>query len=631
MPHDETLQVISLVDFRKGISSGWVSAQADAGYPDGFAQEDETFGCYGLPTGGLAPLPRITYEIDGAEPTTGFPEGYTWPTVADGYPADYSDRIAVLDMHVVSPVHNLPALEDAVDSTDSAADVFTIRQWWMVNGDGNVDAVYRFKGFPAYGGNAEEAWVQKHLNTDDYLTEEFTAWEPDPTRWLYGWGSIMETRTQSEDLGNSDAVYEVGPPVLVLGMGTPIRFGNMDDVEGIEASGYWSWPDYSETTGDGLAAVATDGFASLTVPLDGAPPGIVFGHQGRLCSIGRHGAYNIFQLLGYHGSHHGRRAASEIVSYWPPNAIYSGTVSWATFLEEFTTGYGAWSSVNANSLLLVKNKGGGVLVNGDIGAPQVIRLPGLPSVGGVANRGVVTQRAANADGLFADQGFVYGTTSGVWMWTGSDSATELSANLNGRFWIPDDVTADRRQPGQLVGSFAFSFPYLFAPNNWMFDMRGGGWWRYHPTPTQDARDGTTFAFNETDADGELWAMPASYTFGTRMMAKFSQATARDRWSWKSQPLAHSRGRVLNVRSVTVVASGRGRIHVDVYGLGDAPQRVTFDNETEQMASLEGGVGVKAKDVVVKVTAEAFDPDDAAPTLHRLEVGYSEAQSIGRSA
>ena len=629
MAHDEQLQTVALEDFRKGIASGWVSVQADAGYPDGFAQEDETFGCYGLPTGGLAPLPRITYEIDGAEPTTGFPEGYDWPTEPD-YPADYADRIAVLDMHVVSPVHNLPDLETAVTDSGSDADVFTLRQWWMVNGDGEVNSTFRFKGFPAYAGDPEAAWVQKHLNTDDYLDDDLTAWNPDPSRWLYGWGSIMETRTQSAELGETDAVFNVGPPVLVLGMGTVLRYGNMDDVEGIEASGYWSWPDYSETTGDNLLAVATDGFADVTVPLGAAPPGIVFGHQGRLCSIGRIGAYNVFQLLGYHGSHNGRRAQSEIVAYWPPNAIYSEDVGWASFLEEATTGYGTYASSNANSLLLVKNKGGGVLVNGPIEAPQVVRLPGLPSVGGISNRGVVTQRAANAEGMFADQGFVYGTTSGVWMWTGSDSATELSANLNATFWVPDDVTVDRRQPGQLVGSFAFSFPYLYAPNNWVFDMRSSGWWRYHPTPDQDARDGTTFAFNDTDAAGELWAMPASYKFGTRLMAKFSQASGRDRWSWKSQPLARSRGRVLNVRAVTVVAAGRGRIHVDVYGLDAAPQRITFDNETDTMASLEGSCGVKAKDIVVKITAESYDPDDPAPTLHRIELGYSETSSIGRA-
>lgn len=628
MAHDDQMQVVVLSDFRPGIASGWVSTMAEGEYPDGYAQEGETYGCYALPTGGLAPLPRITYELDGPKPETGYTEGFDWPDPTDGWPEVYADRIAVLDMKVVSPVHDLPPLEEEVPHDRVNAELFSVRQWWVVNGD-DVAAVYRFRGWPLYGGSPNAGWVQSHLDTQTFVEDEESEleyWRPHPTRWLYGWGSIMETRTQSADNSTAPAVFDVGPPVLVIGMGTPLRYGNLDDEEGIEASGYWSWPDYRINNDDDIP-LAQDNVAPLTVALDGAPPGAVFGHQGRLCSIGRHGAYNIFRLLGYHGDHDGRRASSEIVAYWPTNAIYAGQVQWATFLEEATTGYGTWMSVNANTLLLVKNKGGGVMVNGDISSPQVVRLPGLPSVGGLTNRGVVTQRAAGGDGLFADQGYVYGTSSGVWLWTGSDSATELSANLDARFWVPDDPTIALRQPGQLIGSFAFSFPYLYAPNNWMMDMRSGGWWRYHPTPDQDS-DGTIFAFHETEADGDLWAMPASYVFDGRVIAKFGQQTPRSTYAWRSHPIAKSRGRMIGFRTIGITAAGQGRITVDLIGLDGSNQRAVWESSDDGVHMVEQNVGIQSTDVEVKVFAEASDPDMPAPTLHRITLGYREAQSVG---
>lgn len=622
MASDETLEHVTLVDFRAGIASGWVTSQSEQEWPDGFAQESETFGCYALPTGGLAALPRITYEIEGAEPTTGFTEGFTWPE-RDGY----EDRIAVLDMMAVSPVHYIPDLETSVSSTLDPVDVMTVRQWWMVDGT-DVASIYRYKGFPAYKGNPEAAYAQRHLDTQDFLGD-MDYWRPHYTRWLYGWGSLMGTRTQSEDNSTNLHRYEVGPPVTVFGMGTYLRIGT-DDAEGIEASGYWSYPDFKDTNEDNFP-VAQDRTIALTVPLNGAPPGIVFGHQGKLCSIGRPGAYNVFRLLGYHGDQGGQRASSEIVSYWPTNAIYAGSISWATFLEEATTGYGTWSSVNANSLLLVKNKGGGVLVNGPLEAPQVTRLPGLPSVGGLANRGVVVQRAADGP---TEQGFVYGSSTGVWLWTGSDSALELSPQLESQFWVPDDITIDRRQPGQLIGSFAFTFPYVYAPNNWMYDMRGGGWWRYHPTPDQhDATDGTVnsgtiFAFHDSDCNGNIWAMPASYQFDTRMMAKFDMETPRDRWSWLSQPIVKSRGRMLDVRSIEIKGSGAGRITVDVIGDDGLYQSAVMDNETGDKKSILQPISIHTKDVTVRVRAEAYDPDLPAPTFLGFDIGYRPTQSIG---
>lgn len=608
---DDLQGQIDLTDFTRGISSGYHSSVGEQPQPDGFARDTETYGCFGLPNGGLAPLPTITFSRDGGDPATGY-SGQKWPTEADGYPADYDERIAVLDAHVVSPVIHAPALGTAVDDTDAPVDLFTVRQWWMVTTDDTkVDTIFRFRGHPVWSGDTSNNFAPK----DVHALAVRANWDPHPSRWKYGWGSIMETRTQPTDAD----VQTIGPPVVVAGMGTFLYIADIADEldEGVELGGYFSWPDLHTSNEEGFAVPVDDTY-TLPAALGAALPGVVFGHQGRLCSIGRQSGYKFAQLLAYHGNNGGTRAASELVHYWPVNDIYNTQFQNATFLEEHSTGYGSWRSVNANSLLLVKNTGGAVQVNGDLDLPQVVRLPGVPSVGGLANRGAV-----------ADKGYVYGTASGVWIWAGGDVAEHVSPDLADDFWVPDDPTIPRRQLGQLVGSWAFRRPFVFGPNNWLLDMRTGGWFRYWPTPDQDPTNGTIFAYNEVDVNGDLWAVVPSYLLDTRFYAQFGQDSAQSKYVWRSQPLARSRGRMLKYRQVELVASGTGRVTVELFSLNETPQQVTFDVASDTAVSKVEFVSLAAKDVEVRITSEGGDADTPAPIVHRVSLGFRQEQSVAR--
>jgi len=613
---DPSLQWLDLSDFTPGIDSAHHSLTRESPSKDGSATVEGTWSCYGLPGGGLAPLPRISTASDcdneGGPPAPDIPAN-TWdyPTTADGYPADYASRIAVLDAHVVAPVERVPDLATAVSTTRPSIDLFTVRQWYLVDDANHVNVLWRFRNHPVYSGDAGNPYAFKDLITSDYDA----TLDIHPSRWKYGWGSIMETRTQFASATDADRA-RVGPPVIVAGMGGVIKYGDLGTSdEGDEVSAYYSFPDYHT----GITTDPTDRHADLhdavyaiPQPLSVAIPGQVFGHQGRLCAVTRKSGWLVTRRDNFHGNHDGFRSSAEVIDYWPVNGIYNAPdgPTRAVFLEENSTGYGVVHSVNANSLLLVKNRGGAVQVSGDLDNPAVQRLPGVPSVGGLANRGAMT-----------DKGFAYGTVSGVWMWTGSDTATNLAPQLDPLFWVPDDPTIPRRELEQLRGSFTYSFPWLYAPNNWVMDMRTGGWFRYHPTPTQDATDGTIFAFNECDHEGNLWAVVPSYVLNTRFFCLFDQTTAVASYQWESQPLNKVKARVGKVRSVAICASGQGRVTVTLTGLDGPGTPHAFDIGGDDIDLYAAADGVDFTDLTVKINVEATDPALPAPTVHSVRLGY----------
>lgn len=641
MPARDDLQSIDLTDFRPGISTRTHSltvspltspdtpSPGDRAYQDGWADASETYGCVALPEGGLGPLPRITHTVSDTAtiPSKATEDSLTWPT-RGGDPELYNERTVILDAKCVSPVLDYADLDTEHDNSIPPADLFTVRQWWMrhTSSPYRPEPLWRFsnhrvyRGFPASIGYASH-WLSPASMTDP---------TPDPinwhyTRWTYGGGSLCETRTNAPDIATSSPLgdpYQIGTPVVVAGLGG-MRLMATEEEEGLDTAYYVSYPDASDANDDPLYTNPHDQPMKLPTPLGVAMPGIVFGHQGRLMALAGTSGYAFAQRLNYHASDVSFRPASETIMYWPVLDIYNASgARWTTMMEEASTGYGVWCSVSANNLFLVKNQGGGVQISGDVENPTVTRLPGIPSVGFLPNRGVMTER-----------GFVYGSASGIWLWTGSDSAEQLADALDPLFWLPEDPTVTLREPAAIRGSFAYRYPYVFAPNNWMLDMRSGGWWRYHPTPDQDAENGRIYGFNEIECTGNLWAFPLSYTVDAPTLASyFDQHYAVDHWKWKSQPLVRTRNRQLTYRQIVLVGSGTGDIIVSVQGAFDdepVERRFTLDGDQAQISV--GNIAVTTTDLTVTIESIASDADNLAPTLHRLSLLYREAQSVATGA
>lgn len=636
-----TTGTIDLTDFTPGIHSRLSTVIRQFPTPDGSAQAAGTWGCYALQDGGLGPLPRVAFYRTAGDPNIPSEfDIFSWPTVANDYPAEYDRRIAVLDSVVISPVERVPPLSGAVDYSTPSVDLFTCRQWFMVDGTAATGlqplVIHRFRGHPVYSGDTANTYAFRDIYSTDLGDYGFI----DPSRFRYGWGSIMSTRTMcANDDDDTFPTTNIGPPVLVAGLGAILRIAPTPftdtSIEGLDSGQYLSYPDYH--TGDDTdpldpTPVLHDAVYTIPQALGVATPGIMFGHQGRMCAIQRKSGYKVRRRYAYHGNHDGFLPTSELLAYWPVNGIYNAPngPTIATFLEESSTGYGVAHSVNANSLLLIKNVGGAVHITGDLDRPQVQRLPGIPGVGGLANRPAVTE-----------QGIVYGSTSGVWLWAGSDSAQPLSPQLDPLSWLPDDPTTARRELDQLRGSFAYRWPYVYAPNNWLLDMRTSAWFRYYPTPEQqpppdplddDARDwqpgdGATFAFNDIAADGNSWATVASYLLNGIFFAEFDQTTGTSSYQWQSQPLNKTRSRFLEFRDITLVASGLGRVVVTVTGFGAAPQSATFDIQGNGIDIQTSPLGIVTSDVTVTIAAQSFDPELPAPTIHRVSLTHQERQLV----
>ena len=700
----EDLETLDLADFTKGIATDYHSRVNDSPAEDGQADLDETYGCYGLAGGGLAPLPRalsgawshydqpflpLATEPEPEDPGT--PEAslnpgplkppdyeppelngaWEWPSASTSSPEGYDRRIAILDARAISPVIYSPELTAEVDHADPPVDIYVVRQWWIINTeDSRVDTRWRFSGRSVF------------LNSNGQYGTEFTDvsarvfqsdWNPHPSRWSWGHGSITETRTQYPSPAQGEQFYTTGVPVIVWSAGTMLNRSPGTDVGGV-----WTYPDASSSSSIG------DTLKRLPDLWGTKFAGVLFGHQSRLCAITRESGSAAFRRIAHHPNT-AQRGVNDVLLYWPPNNVYvSGTggaanlfsppkIDWtresadtiaqlATFgitpgnltsritgvstfapMEENASGYGVWSSVDANTLFLVKHSGGGLQLTGDLDRPSVTRLPGVPSVGGFANRGANTE-----------QGYVYGSTSGVWIWAGGNTATNLAPQLHPTFWIPEDPTvtpADPSQPGrqlgQLVGSFGYRWPYLYAPNNWLMDLRTGGWWRYWPTPTQDPANGVHFAFNEVDSLGNLWAFPASHLDGSALTPppdaeivaekdyliyrQFDLTTPTNFWSWKSQPLARTRNRFLEFKSIALVAAGKGRVTVTLTGLNGTTHTTEFDLADNKRAFFTRMMNLRGTDVQVHITSRAFEDDGEAPTVHRVSFAYAQGQMLPATA
>lgn len=634
MPRDD-LQQIDLVDFTKGISSGYHTTAADDPTPDGYAREAGTWGCIAQLNGGLAPMPRVATTRYGQAFALGYEPQHDyeteWPTLAGDDPW-YDRRIVVLDGRVSSPITRVPPLTQAVDASARPVDVFMVRQHWLRRRAApyHPDSWWWCSNHPEYKGGAD-------AYDTDFLEVLTTYDKPGRavhrSRWTYGCGSIAETRTGPNDRPQ----YQTGVPVTVVGMGGIYKIGDLDtSVEGEDVAGLWTYPDVSGWDPVDEHIVTVDAAKKIPSAMGVDAPSIVFGHQNRLMWLMRSSGLLVMQQLNYHGGSYGQRPSTEEIRFMAPNRVYEATGPGNGVLlamPEAPTGYGAVCSVNANSLILVKNQGGAVLVEGDVGDPSIVRLPGIPGVGGKANRPVMT-----------DRGMVYGTVSGAWLWTGSDTAEHISPHLRDDFWLPEDKSTELREIEQLVGSFAFSYPYVYAPNNWVMDARTGGWFRYHPTEVQDSEGGYIFAFNEVDATGNLWAFRPSYRPAYDADAAVDPQKAKDRviyawfdrskprssFQWQSQPLTRSRNRYLQYRQVTILASGHGVVTVTIKGVDGASQTVELPVNNDNMAMAVEDLNITTTDVEVTIASEATDPDDPAPTVHRVSLGYQETMSVGRN-
>jgi hypothetical protein len=341
-----------------------------------------------------------------------------------------------------------------------------------------------------------------------------------------------------------------------------------------------TYPDPSDVT-----ATRTNGFDIAGFPY------MILSHQGR-------GVFLTYQDRSW-GALNSARSAADYVIYTQPADWVDPSVEAALYVEENPTPYGTAASLNANELLLIKRSGGGVLVRGDLDNPSVIRLPYIESTGDLIHYGTPTPI-----------GFVYGSRNGIFAWAGGDQSICISDQLRGFFWDhTSGTTAEKYATSR--GRFGFMYPWIFVPNDFIFDTRTKSWWRtrYDPTNSNDFR---LNCFDVDPASGHMLA--ARYKINgtaTTAVDYFDPDVRETSYVWTSHPIVNTADRQFVAQEIELVAATHSSdsiitVKVDAWDTNPAtsdpttPASTTVTFTFNDAAYVDSTVKIK-KDIAPNVT------------------------------
>lgn len=603
------LQYINLVDFTAGIHNRYGTALGHRpgfvadGNHDGSAQITGTYGCYGDPKGGLRPLPRGT-NILSLEVEEDIAQPGGWPV------GSHHRRIAILDISVMSPV-----LDIATGFTGPTPEALFVSYYWYRDQDGGAGTDFSRRAL----GRQHKLYKAGHPTYDlwDYFDEIDS--DGELTALAYSMWFTSRAAYGIEDF-EDPLLQQIG---LAQMRGMISAFPSNEDTPVHRA---FAFPANTLTT-----APTVDGVNSPADEVQDEMGELAWfiGHQGRSVFVFRRTGPADNMLLEPFGLN-GRLPIGEAISYSDVNfafAKFEGDIfhlktSW---VEENPSGYGAIASVNASELFLVKNRGGGVVIRGGLDSPEVVRLPGVESVGGVSNIPAVTP-----------YGCFYGTRSGVWNWQGGDSAQCVSPQLDGWFW---DAEVGY-EPGLRVGirgRFSYSYPFLFAPNDWVMDVRTNGWFRLADRSLGDH----PYMFYDLTWDGRIYASPGAIDIELDPLdEELVHSVVADvidmeilvsTYQWVSQPFAVTLNKDVEIKSIVVVAQGVGTVKVIVQGLNAVSTIETFEfTDGSAPVRYEKPATSRVTDPTVTILVEADDDGDPAPIVHAVHLGYMELARIPQS-
>jgi hypothetical protein len=289
----------------------------------------------------------------------------------------------------------------------------------------------------------------------------------------------------------------------------------------------------------------------------------------------------------------------------------------ALLVPENPFGYGTVGSISAGELFLVKKRGGGVLVIGDIDAPSsVTYLPGVQPVGNFFGKGESCQLGF----VYCSQGF------GAWVWNGSNVSQKISNQLEDNFY---DCTTDINMPSTNYGFFVKRWgDWLLFSNNYVFSMVTNSWWKLNVPVTM---------YHYTDAmdQHQLYCLPLSigpsqenflYTLDTRVGCPEFEWTSTELFSHVSK----TNERVVDIREVMIKAScpnTGGTVTMDIQSNGATIATSTStDAIGEEPTLIRFNFGVLGlnnfKILLVSQSSEVgIGSSLPAPTIWSIDIAY----------
>ena len=317
--------------------------------------------------------------------------------------------------------------------------------------------------------------------------------------------------------------------------------------------------------------------------------------------------------------------ANELFNYTdPPNGLSLGSQNEA-FIQEHMYGIGAWGSINASELFMVKHTGGAFYISGDLNNPTVIRLPGVTPTYGVMSRGADTPL-----------GFVYASGNhGLLAWSGGQNAQKISNQLADNFFVNTSIpnaflpvahgwTVDICRWGD----------WIVTTNDYLFDTQTGGWWKLNPSAT-----GQPHLYVQPSTIGQVLyaAVPSISHTQTTVIDIYDRNLPSNTWTWTSYPMRLTQGskdRNYSVQEVVIRAQGAGTIAVTLTGTAGSstalsPSNTATFTTTTRPQMFELHAGVQAQDVTISITATGSG-GGAAPILYSIAIGYMEQNPVSGS-
>ncbi|HQJ35558.1 MAG TPA: hypothetical protein PL156_10390 [Rhodoglobus sp.] len=643
---DGVTEWIDVADFTPGIHSGTRSFQT--GLPesavDGVAQERDTWGCVANPNGGLEPAPAIAYRHQ---------DDLTKITVAGHTPTEFSYEndpagtyepipgaargVRILDFAVVQQTFHEPYETDADGFVSNPPDTVVLlahQRYHKITSDRFANRL-KAKTYPMNKlDEAREPTFAVEQLMDDRV-EGIRFW---------GIGNIIAGRSASDiETGDTDALLYPHRARIALCMS------------------YWDWPDgdpYSDTGTPSPYGVQWVQITQQFPPISGVFPAkyvasspirMVY-HQNRIVysiptpkrpedgffvitrdTFGS--AIDDLDLDTFEDLF-----SDELLNYlavYEMNSINDWDSRNKVYVDSGRPDMiGALISYDTTQLFIIKAQGGGVIVRDSMERPTVSRYPGVESTGYYPHKPV----------LVPTLGVVYGGVGGVFAWNGGNQSQQLSASLDGTFWLTpenrdraegtDEVIGviSPRKPETGVGKFAYLHPYIYTPNNWIMDVRTGGWFRLHPTRELESTDGLDLAYFDVASSGRVYAAEDIQRDTDLAFVQINPKQGSPKFSWRSQPMARQlRGRQLEFKELNVVLSGRGTVKFTLVGINGEEEEQTIEVDHDRPHLFVKKYDLRAYDIEVLIESEGVEKylDDTYEIDGTLTI--ESAQFVGGSS
>lgn len=550
----------SIKDFRPGIKQ-FVSPDHDPGT----AHEDGTWRCYATDTGALFAMPKRVnayYRDPIVDPATRL-----------------SEEFRTIGLHVAGPIYYPPEALPGVEQNNDVVLVGT--EYWTAGGLQFEMARYtrNYKYTPGW----TSLWTANDGGTYDANVR--------PKK--------MEFRDQRS---NNAAPLKAGPSVT-----------------GFVVNGHaWMYPDDTNTTANSTRYLPGDKV------MDAGGGGLVSpdsleAHQGRFVifplAVSGYGTNEVYTTneCFFWTSVNDARTMDPLLAgnYFSVLAGY-----------ENPSGYGVMQSLTANELLLIKCKGGGLILRGDLQAYDAITLPYLRSTGLSMNRG-----------CSSPLGFMYPTDGGgIWLWEGGDVSSHVTPSMEPDFWRPPATApayGDKAATGWGHGHTTMCSwgEWVMLPNNWVIDTDGKSLWRI-----DDPNDVVFHRAVSNWRGRSCYMAPSGWRHGQDpVFYEYQWTVPASSFSWLSQPISSTMERRVEVRDVALVVQGSGRVKVTVRS-GEDPigKAVWFDATDDNRPVVKRApVAVQGSHIQFRIESENTSGGEA-PSVHELRWAERQGSLLPRA-